>query len=378
MEQNKTHDNTVINKFIHIIKNENISSFIKFIEEGNDVNVQYYNKPILNENSTKNFYINMIKYNHLWTPIMFVIYFKKIDFLAFLLLNKANPNICEYYGISPFTLAMFNHQNNTEYCKMLIEYGADINIGSMNSLHLLSKIGNSKLLKFVLSYPHIIDKKDLSDYTPLLYACLRNNIECIKLLLKYNANINSISNYRNILMNVILSNYNENIIQLLIQNNINIHFTDNYNKSALTYCIENGYFKLAVSLINKKDANIHIIDNKGKNLLMYASKYNNIDLFNFLIQLGINVNHLDNHKNNILIYLCANGNIECLQELLKIDININHKNDYFISGYIVAKYYQQKECIQLLIKKEVTIDDNDESDDSYYPYYYLMSGIMEV
>jgi ankyrin repeat protein len=104
---NQTEKNGVINKFTHIIKNKNIESLITFINHGANVNVQNDNEPPDVDKCSKNFYSPSILFNHQWTPIMYAIYYKKNDFLETLLINKADPNICEYYGLSPFIIKIY-------------------------------------------------------------------------------------------------------------------------------------------------------------------------------------------------------------------------------------------------------------------------------
>lgn len=378
---NQSEKNSMIKKFIMIIKNQDIDSIITFINNGADVNIKNYSESHEIDKTTKNFYRQSILFNHEWTPIMYAIYYKEIDFLKILLINKADPNICEYYGLSPFTIAVIIHQNNIEYIKLLIQYGANINIGTINSLHILAKIGNWKLLEFILKYHPFIDIIDHYNNTPLMYASVKGHLNCIKLLLHYNANINIFCNNKNILISIILLNNDLKIIDFLLNHKINVNFVDEFGKSALMYSIEKGYFDVAILLI-KYGANIHIIDNQAKNILMYTAKYNNIFLFKSFIDLGVNINHIDHKKNNVLMYLCKYGNVECLRYLLRNNsININQMNDYFVTAYIVSKYYQQDECKNLLLDYGVITDDYDDNiddkDDIYYPYYYLMGGIMD-
>ena len=60
-------------------------------------------------------------------------------------------------------------------------------------LHVLSELNESKLMKYLLDKIQGIDPRDSLGQTPLHRACARSSFKTAKLLVKYGANVNAIT-----------------------------------------------------------------------------------------------------------------------------------------------------------------------------------------
>jgi ankyrin repeat protein len=79
--------------------------------------------------------------------------------------------------------------------ELLIQYGANIKLLSNNHETMLLKISKIGFKASLYSiYTSELDVKDKDGMTSLFYACLSNDIEWVKLLIKNNCNINIIDN----------------------------------------------------------------------------------------------------------------------------------------------------------------------------------------
>lgn len=53
-----------------------------------------------------------------------------------------------------------------------------------------SKNGNAALVKLLLAHKAPIEDRDCGGFTPLMWACYKNNLETVKVLLNHGANPN--------------------------------------------------------------------------------------------------------------------------------------------------------------------------------------------
>ena len=78
--------------------------------------------------------------------------------------------------------------------KLLLEYGADVNIVDnfgFRPIHDACLYGHLKILRMLLNQgakTEGVDRMGLASITPLLYAAQQDNIECLKLLFKQDDN----------------------------------------------------------------------------------------------------------------------------------------------------------------------------------------------
>jgi ankyrin repeat protein len=87
--------------------------------------------------------------------------------------------------------------SHSECIKILLEWGADVNIADKNgftALHLASQRGYDECCKILLSNPCInVDAKDIYNTTSLHFACAHGHEACIRTLLDYGANVMEIN-----------------------------------------------------------------------------------------------------------------------------------------------------------------------------------------
>lgn len=122
-----------------------------------------------------------------------------------LLSYEANPNITNLKGDGPLIPAI---QKGTEtLIKLLIESGAKVNYPNINGdspVLIACRTGNHIALEMCLESIDSLSRSDtlatcaiVDGFNPLIAAAEQNRVECIKLCLKYGADINFITSYTN-------------------------------------------------------------------------------------------------------------------------------------------------------------------------------------
>nr|XP_023019446.1 ankyrin repeat domain-containing protein 16-like [Leptinotarsa decemlineata] len=184
-----------------------------------------------------------------------------------------------------------------ESCKILIEYGANVNA-----------------LK-------------RADWTPLMLACTKlnpqNSWQTVHLLLENK----SIVNYKNkdgwTCAHLIAREGDETIFKLLIEYGLEVRAKTSNGRTALHIAALHGKLKIVEVLLDL-DCDVNEKDNCGNTPLHEALLGNNIDIFRILISCGADI-CAKNHCDYGLFHLAAcEGSLEVIQyilDVLKLDVN---------------------------------------------------------
>jgi hypothetical protein len=199
-----------------------------------------------------------------------------------------------------------------------------LDINNVNSINVKSKEGN----------------------TAFIIACIHGHLEIVKLLIKYNININE-SNYRGntgLIFAAFFGHYN--IVEYLLENNVEINQINYNGENALIAACNNKQYNIIKLLIFAK-IDINHTDNEGNNALLCSCKFeNNLQIIKLLVMYGSDFNKINNHKQYPLIIACIYGNLEIIKYLLSINVNIDNNllvilknSNYQYKYYHIIEYF---------------------------------------
>lgn len=272
--------------FFYYIQVNNLEKFQELLCSGS-VNVNKVYKTVKKNNKyvlNNDLYINRRSIVKYLTPLMLSIINKNTIFMQLLIDNGADINMSTSSNDdTALTIAIM--EKHEESIKILLEKGANPN-------------------KFHIVYTDYDDPDD--DYekyyewmNPLLYLILSNNnytdnnMEIIKLLFEYGANINS--TYEDYMLD---NNPDEQMIPGY----------DNYtDKNILTILVKkfnyanNTYLPNIIQLLIEKGLNINLDD--GNSALLYAIKYDNINIIKIFLHNGYNID-FENQEIEIVLKEC--------------------------------------------------------------------------
>ncbi len=254
-----------------------------------------------------------------------------------------------------------------ECIKLLIENGADVNIGNIEGdtpLIFASSIDHIECVKLLIEKGAIIDKANKASLTSLLWASREDSIECVKLLIEKGADINKTDKDNNTSL-ILASTYGHiECVKLLIENRADINNTDKDGNTSLTLASSNGHFE-CVKLLIEKGA---IIDKPNKYYitpLLWASREGYNECVKLLIENHANVN-MPNDKYTPLSLASSNGHSECVKLLIENHANVNMPNYNNDTPLTLASSNGHSECVKLLIKKGANVNSaNDVGDTSF-------------
>lgn len=171
----------------------------------------------------------------------------KYEFISFV--NQKNKS-----GFTALHYACYN--GNIKLIKLLINYGADINMinnNGLNVLHLAAQGNQSTpLYYFIHKYKMNINTIDKLGNTPLHWACFYNNDKSLNFLLlcdEININIKNKSGFTALHFSVLGNNINA--IKKLILAGADISIKNNNNETCLDLAIKKNYKEIKDTLIHK-------------------------------------------------------------------------------------------------------------------------------
>jgi len=251
--------------------------------------------------------------------------------------------------------------NNYDRFKFLLDCGADINMVDSNNYNVLiyALCGNDKntthkcescnlkIIEEILNSPQEIKNIEKSIY----YAIQIDYLEAIKLICKYDFNINyNYKNYGN-LMTIAIERNNANICYELWKKGTDINSVDSKYHTFLMTAIYNNMNYEIIEEIVKNKPNINALDINGCSALNYAISNENIDVVKLLISNKADINSINIRGESCLMYAIGKKNVEIINILCDNKVNINYRN----LGFDAIKYANklQYDDIEKLLKKRL-------------------------
>lgn len=202
---------------------------------------------------------------------------------------------------------------------------------------------------------------------PLHYACVRDDLKAVEILIKYGADVNlTIDDYSPILYCVRgsdASNYDK-IIDVLINNGANVSYKTKNNLSVLDFLLsgESNYNETYVNSQFEVFKKIIEIDNTlaykellrkesigSGNYLHRAVYFNNDKIVDYLInKLNFNVDEINLNNETSLMIAAKGNNIETVKCLLNNNANVTLKNNDQKTALDFARDNGNFEIVELL------------------------------
>ncbi len=202
---------------------------------------------------------------------------------------------------------------------------------------------------------------------PLHYACVRDDLKTVEILIKYGADVNlTIDDYSPILYCVRgsdASNYDK-IIDVLINNGANVSYKTKNNLSVLDFLLSGGsdYNETYVNSQFEVFKKIIEIDNTlaykellrkesigSGNYLHRAVYFNNDKIVDYLInKLNFNVDEINLNNETSLMIAAKENNIETVKCLLNNNASVTLKNNDQKTALDLARDNGNFEIVELL------------------------------
>ena len=237
------------------------------------------------------------------------------------------------------------HSKSSAIIQTLVEHNANINhLNIYNRTALQDAVigANNRVVNYLIEVTSALGNCDVHGNNLMFDALANGNLEIIKRIgsLKQ-VNINQINENGNTILHKEIVLKNNNLALMLLDLGANPTILDKNGKNFLFYAISKGIENLmiiekAVSLgcnINSKSSQNTTLLMESINYFLNTPKENenqkksHFEMIKELIKLGVNVEALDNKSENVLFLATRSENRDLINLLLEeSNINLNHEN----------------------------------------------------
>ncbi|CAB0039173.1 unnamed protein product [Trichogramma brassicae] len=202
------------------------------------------------------------------TPLHAAIFNSNINMIEVLLRRGANPNSADKSGHTPLHFVCLREYDDVDLAKRFFEIGEKFN------------------------KPLEVDAQNNEGWTPLHAAIFKGNANLVELLLRKNADPNSLNkNGETALHKICEANLDDLTVEMLFEicdekkQSMQVDALDKMGKTPLHVAIKNGKIKL-VEILMRRGANPNLADKNGFTPLhiVCQSKYDDVDLLKMLFE----------------------------------------------------------------------------------------------
>lgn len=220
-----------------------------------------------------------------------------------------------------------------------------------------------------------VNKRDESGNTPLIYACMKNSRDIVRLLLENGADAGLENQKSRTPLHFAANTGNYEITAMLVNAGADVNCTDSEGITPLMLMALNGKTDAALKFIQNKDVDISIKDKNNRTAVDYATQAGLRELVKALSQ--SEGEHSDLYGNTSLHHACWNGQGEVVKVLIENGTDVNKLNDDGESPLILASQNGRNDFSEMLISEGADVNAVDNRQHSAL-YYASEAGFTEI
>ena len=203
--------------------------------------------------------------------------------------------------------------------------------------------------------------------TPLIVAVRNGNLDCVKVLLKYGADIEERGDFMHNFkcctpLFIAATCGNVEILRFLVENGANVNATDDFGLTPLMAAVANQLLD-AVTFLIDQGADVNLLDSSGSTALHYASEVSfdpsSCLIVKQLINRGANINAVTNDdKLTPLMLACKNKNVSVVNCLLQNGANVvlTSDNGWTALHFVVDGFNDSSEILRSLLNNGADVN----------------------
>ena len=160
----------------------------------------------------------------------------------------------------------------------------------------------------------------------LLDACKNGNIDLVKKMLSYGADVNAKNNNGNTPLHLASRKGHTEIVKLLLEHGADANVKNNDGETAFDWASYEGHTEI-VKLSLEYGADVNVKDNDGNTPLRWASSNGQTEIVKLLLEYGADVNAKDDDGNTPLFCASYEGHAEIVKLLLVHGADVNAKDN---------------------------------------------------
>lgn len=318
-----------------------------------------------------------------------------------------NPSEQNAGFFDPVVMAINNNASNDVIIFLINQDGNDVHKKTHHSrtyLQWAAARGNLELVNFLIKNGADINYKDSYGESIIAYAAGSNkNIDVFEAL--FNAGVlpkDKHSNGATLIMYAAPNDTNLAITDYFISKGVAIDEKDDFNRTVTDYATKLGNIEIVdqfikrgvpitdqaqffatigsrqkqnglelyTTLLDKYKLNPNVVNNEGENLLHVLARRQNIEVFNYYLDKGLDPSVVANNGNTILMMASSGRDASIVKSLLEKVNNINAVNENNESALIKAMESGTSEIADLLIKNGADVNVKDKEGNNLVYYWF--------
>ncbi|PQE22096.1 Ankyrin repeat-containing domain protein [Rutstroemia sp. NJR-2017a BVV2] len=282
------------------------------------------------------------------------------DIVDKLLEAGAKVNIQDKEGKTPLYHAAYGGYLWT--VTKLVEKKADVQIPCVDGwspLH--AAADNGQVSEFLLQNSADVNAVDKRGWTPLMRAAYWKGVDAVKVLLKYQANLDLQTDDGKTALHVATNKENSTIVELLLKAHAPINKQDSGGDTALHYAARSGASSVAKILLDH-GPDINVKNNDGATILHFGATSGHSDVFDIILSdlsKDVDFDTQDNNGRTPLHYAAKSGSKYAVENLLIKGANIDSRDDQGRTPLHLAIVDGETETMKLLLEKGAKIEARD-------------------
>lgn len=215
-------------------------------------------------------------------------------------------------------------------------------------INVAARYGNLEIVKLLLSYNADVNICEEGGNTPLISAAQNNHLDVVKELLNHQAKVNTKNDNDTNALGMAIINNNLEIVYELLQSKADIEIkTQGYTPLMLAGAFDN---KDIMDLLIQNGANINAKTESGQTALELTVLDGKKTAVEVLLKHGVNINELGSNGNTALMSAAGTDNYELVKYLINAgaDTKIQNSLGYNALDFAVAAYEQNKKSFQII------------------------------
>lgn len=189
------------------------------------------------------------------------------------------------------------YYNRTEILKVLIDNNANIKAQDIDmgySAICAAQQGYFDALKILVAKDRsVIGLKGWKGQTPLIAAAINGNADIVRYLIDQNVNLEVTDDYQHTALITAAYHNRTEVLKILVDNDANIKAQTSYGHNAVYLAAHYGYLDALKMLVAKDRSVIDLKDSDGRTPLIIATLRGDVDIVRYSVDENANVNFKD-------------------------------------------------------------------------------------
>ena len=240
--------------------------------------------------------------------------------------------------------------------ELLLSSGADYSVCDCNgarALHYAAQNNNYEVVISMLNLQKITDEPDNEDRTALMWAAVKGNAEVVKVLLERKCtNVNAIDKRQQTALHMSCQAGHLNCVKLLLAFQADVSIVDKQHHIPLFLACASGHADVVSELLGHGSmSNLDHPDLDGRTPLHYAAMVDRRNVIEILIKHKLNPNTKDNAGRQPLHIAAYGGFVHCMSVLLENGAHVNVQDNDGRTALHMACRSGALDAVKLLVSR---------------------------